>query len=73
LASFLLIASVYFYALIDIKYVTLLAGASLITFILGLLISNKRSKASKPAFIIGIIVNLGLLLFINIMIFPHLS
>ncbi|HOS88337.1 MAG TPA: MBOAT family O-acyltransferase [Candidatus Pacearchaeota archaeon] len=58
---FLLIASVYFYALIDIKYVTLLAGASLITFILGLLISNKRSKASKPAFIIGIIVNLGLL------------
>ena len=58
---FLFIVSVYFYALIDVKFVGLLATASILTFLLGLIIEKKETVLSKLAFAAGIILNLGML------------
>jgi alginate O-acetyltransferase complex protein AlgI len=58
---FLFIVSVYFYALIDVKFVGLLATASILTFLLGLIIEKKETALSKLAFAAGIVLNLGML------------
>jgi len=52
---FLLGASIYFYALIDIRFVLLLGITTIITFLLGLNIKRKVS------FWVGLILNLGIL------------
>ncbi|MFA7141816.1 MAG: MBOAT family O-acyltransferase [Candidatus Paceibacterota bacterium] len=52
---FLLLISIYFYALIDIKFVLLLGIISTITFLLGLSIKKKF------AFPLGLLLNLGTL------------
>ncbi len=57
-ATLLLIASVAFYAINDLKFVTVLAVATLVNFLLAKLVINKK----KSALIIAVILNAGLLI-----------
>ncbi|MFA5431669.1 MAG: MBOAT family O-acyltransferase [Candidatus Paceibacterota bacterium] len=53
--------SIYFYVLIDIRFVFLLGGATVLTYLLGLIIEKRQTILSKYAYVTGIVLNLGML------------
>lgn len=58
---FLLGISIYFYYLIDIRFVFLLGGATILTYLFGLAMGKKHDGFLKHSFAFGLILNLGML------------
>jgi len=61
--TFLLVASYFFYGLWDYRFLSLIIISSLVDYLIGIQLSNNKSKKARKALLaISLIVNLGLLI-----------
>ena len=61
--AFLLLASVYFYACFDLRFLPFLAAAIIVSYISGIIIEKSEDKKRRYALLLAIFVNVGMLLF----------